>query len=143
MVFEYLLLKYFIHFNVLFQMAYTFMTYLTLKVLYKNKAQITDIVMFTIASILLIAISFLFCLILFVKPELYIICAILSKVILFTLIILLRKQISKLLNLINKVWNRNKIYKIKSLTVRNIFIISFNAMFYIINLFMIYLLTIK
>lgn len=50
MVFEYLLIKYAIHFNTWFQVLYTFLTYLTLKVFYKEKAQITDMCTFTISS---------------------------------------------------------------------------------------------
>ena len=57
MILEYLLLKSFIHFDVWFQIGYTIMTFLTLKVLYKNKAQVTDIFTFGIASIVLMAIS--------------------------------------------------------------------------------------
>ena len=57
MILEYLLLKLFIHFDVWFQIGYTIMTFLTLKVLYKNKAQITDIFTFGIASIVLIIVT--------------------------------------------------------------------------------------
>ena len=143
MIVEYLLLKSFIHFNVLFQLAYTFMTFLTLKVLYKDKTQITDILMFTIASIILIFTSFLCCIPLFVNPELVVPFAILDRLVLFIIVFVLKNKLPKILHAINQRWNVNKIYKIKSLTVRNIFIITFNAMFYIINLFMLYLLTIK
>ena len=57
MIGEYLLLKSFIHFDIWFQIGYTVMTFLTLKVLYKDKAQITDVFTFGIASIVLIIIS--------------------------------------------------------------------------------------
>ena len=61
MVIEYLLLKYFIEYNIWFQIAYTIIQYILLKILYKEKAQITDIFTFTIASGILI----LFCMILY------------------------------------------------------------------------------
>ena len=38
MIFEYLMLKHFIQFNVWFQIIYTFMAYVNLKVLYREKA---------------------------------------------------------------------------------------------------------
>ena len=57
MIFQYLILKQFIKFNVLFQIIYTFMSFVNLKVLYKDKAQITDIFLFAVASIILIIIS--------------------------------------------------------------------------------------
>ena len=59
MVFEYLALKYFIKFDVLFQLLYTIMTFSNLKVLYKDKAIITDIFVFMGASLLLIFASIL------------------------------------------------------------------------------------
>ena len=54
MVIEYLLLKHFIKYNIWFQILYTIMQFVILKVLYKEKSQITDIFTFTIASIILI-----------------------------------------------------------------------------------------
>ena len=43
MVVEYILLKQFLHYTMWFQALYTFITFLILKVLYKQQAQITDI----------------------------------------------------------------------------------------------------
>ena len=57
MIFEYLMLKQFIHYNVLFQFIYTFLSFVNLKVLYKEKAQITDVFLFAVASIILIICS--------------------------------------------------------------------------------------
>ena len=54
MIFEYVMLTNFIEYNVWFQLIYTFMSYMNLKVFYKEKAQITDIFLFAAASILLI-----------------------------------------------------------------------------------------
>lgn len=143
MIFEYLALTQLIQFNVWLQVIHTFMTYINLKVLYKEKAQITDVLMFTIASILLIIISFIFCLPLIINEKLVIICAISSKIILFVLLFIIKNKLNKILVVVNNRWNRNDKYKIKSLTVRNIFIVIFNAMFCLINMFMIYLLTLK
>ena len=54
MIVEYLLLKTFLHYTVWFQISYTFITYIILKILYKEKAQVTDIFTFAIGSFLLI-----------------------------------------------------------------------------------------
>lgn len=59
MVIEYLLLKHFIKYNIWFQILYTIMQFVILKVLYKEKSQITDIFTFTIASIILVLCCFI------------------------------------------------------------------------------------
>ena len=48
----YIILKFFINYNVWFQIIYTILTYVILKILYKEKSQITDIFTFGIASII-------------------------------------------------------------------------------------------
>ena len=138
MIFEYLALKYFISFNVWFQLSYTFLVYITLKVLYKDKAQITDIFLFAGASIILIFISFLCGLILFYNIDIYLYVLIFNRILLFLLLLIFKNKISKIYNKIISFWNRkNKSTKISSLTVRNISIVIFNLMFYIINIGMI------
>ena len=57
MIMQYLLLMHIFPFNVWFQLIYTFMSFVNLKVLYKEKAQVTDIFLFTAASIILIITS--------------------------------------------------------------------------------------
>lgn len=79
MVAEYLLLKHFISFNVWFQILYTFITFIILKILYEEKAQVTDIFTFTIASIITILCSIIsFIIIMFTLKE-TIIASILCK----------------------------------------------------------------
>lgn len=137
MIFEYLALKYFIKYSVWFQIIYTFMSFVNLKVLYKNKAQVTDIFLFMLASIILIIISILCGLILFTKQELYFIMLIINRILIFTILFIFKNNIYKIHNKIIKYWNRHKDpHKIKSLTLRNINIIIFNLMFYVINLCM-------
>ena len=53
MIAEYLLLKHFIKYSIYFQISYTLTTFLILKILYKDKSQLTDIFTFTIGSIIL------------------------------------------------------------------------------------------
>ena len=140
MIFEYLTLKYFIKFNVLFQLIYTFMSFVNLKVLYKNKAQITDIFLFTIASLLLILISIICSLPVIISniPWMYYIMLIINRILIFICLILLKNKINYLYIKFCKNWNRHKDNKIKSLTLRNISVIMFNIMFYVINIYMLY-----
>lgn len=135
MVFEYLMLKYFINFSVYFQLAYTFMAYLTLKVLYKEKAQITDIFLFTAASLILIAISATSYGIVYFTVRQYFIALILNRILLFLTLYLTRNIVKEKYKGFCRLWNRHNIpSKIKSLTLRNISIITFNLMFWLINL---------
>lgn len=139
MVFEYLALKYFIKFNIWFQLIYTFMSFVNLKVIYKEKAQITDIFLFMISSIVLVLVS-IFCglfQILLGVPYFYLL--ILNRILLFLVLFWVKNKINKTYKRYCLYWNKhNNSHKIKSLTLRNISIIVFNLMFYIINIGLIY-----
>lgn len=142
MIFEYLALKHFIKFDVLFQILYTVMTFLNLKVFYKDKAIITDIFVFMGASLLLIVTSALSyipvnILIKDIYVAFYIALAI-NRILMVTSLILLKNKLPKLYKSYRFFWNRhrNTTVKIRSLTLRNISIILFNVMFYIINVCM-------
>lgn len=106
MIFEYIMLKHYIKFNVAFQFIYTFMTYLTLKVLYKEKAQITDIFLFTAASIILIIISILSYLIILYTIKIYFLALILNRIVLFTFLYFSRNKIRQLYVKFYLLWNR-------------------------------------
>lgn len=134
MILEYLMLKHFIKYSVYFQLAYTFMSYVNLKVLYKEKAQITDIFLFAAASINLIIISGIFAILTYYVVNNYLIMIILLRIVIFSLLYFLQNHIRNGYKTFCSLWNRhNKPKQIKSLTLRNISIIMFNLMFYIIN----------
>ena len=142
MIIEYLLLKQFIKFNVLFQILYTFMSYIILKILYKEKSQIIDIFTFTIGSIILIIssiISFM------LSNKNLIIASIINRLFLFIFIISLNHKISKIQEIYKTLWNRNDFIKkkIKSTTFRCINLIIFNLSFYILNIIMLYCIFLK
>ena len=141
MIAEYLLLKQFIHFNVAFQFIYTFMSFINLKVLYKDKAQITDVFLFMVASIILIISSVLcYVLVLFTIKNL-VFTVILNRIVIFTFLYFCKDIIREKYKNFYSLWNRhNKPNKMKSLTLRNISIISFNVMFWFINLGMLFYL---
>ena len=142
MIIEYLLLKQFIKFNVLFQILYTFMSYIILKILYKEKSQIIDIFTFTIGSIILM-ISSIICFMLSNKNP--IIASIINRLFLFIFIISLNHKISKIQEIYKTLWNRNDFIKkkIKSTTFRCINLIIFNLSFYILNIIMLYCIFLK
>lgn len=106
MIFEYIMLKHYIKFNVAFQFIYTFMTYLTLKVLYKEKAQITDIFLFTAASIILIIISAVSYLSVYYTIKNYYAAMVLNRVILFTFLYFSRNKIRTYYVKFYSLWNR-------------------------------------
>lgn len=135
MVFEYLMLKSFIRYSVYFQVAYTFMTYVNLKVLYKEKAQITDIFLFTVASFVLIGISAISYGVVYFTIRKYFVALILNRILLFLTLYLSRNFIKEKYKGFCSLWNRHNIPNtIKSLTVRNLSVIIFNLMFWLINI---------
>jgi len=139
MMFEFVMLTDIIEFNVLFQFLYTFMTFINLKVLYKEKAQITDIFLFAAASLILIAISAICFIIISITFKNIYIALILKTILMFLFIYIFKGNINKTYQKFYKYWNRHNNPKVmKSLTLRNISIIIFNVMFWIINLGMIY-----
>lgn len=120
-------------------------TYITLKYLYKERSQITDVFTLGIASLLIVVISILIYFILSKFTAYIILGNIVQKIILFSVLFLLRNQLPKIQGLYNKLWNRNdKIPKrIKSTTFRVLNVVTFNFMFYVINIFLLYCLFIK
>lgn len=140
MVAEYILLKQFLHFTIWFQVLYIAITYIILKLLYKEKAQITDIFTFCIASIYLMIVSVLYVFLIYPFVSNPVLHVIINRIILIGSIVLLNKRLYKIQGLYKKFWNRNdKITKkIKTTTFRSINLIVFNVMFYVINVGLIY-----
>jgi hypothetical protein len=137
MIIEYFLLKSFIKYNIWFQILYTFITYIILKILYKEKAQITDIFTFGIASLILMFSCIIIYLIIWKTINNFIIYAVLNRLFLILFLFLTRKKLNKIQNIYKKLWNRSKNNnKIKSATFRSLNVIIFNIMFYIINICM-------
>ena len=134
MIFEYLALKHFIHFNVWFQLAYTFMSFVNLKVLYREKAQVTDIFLFMVSSVIIIIFSMFTYLTAMFTYKNYEISLVLNRLLLFGIILIFKNFIREKYKSFCSLWNRhNKPNKIRSLTLRNISIIVFNLMFCFIN----------
>lgn len=135
MIMQYLLLMHIFPYNVWFQIIYTFMSFVNLKVLYKEKSQVTDIFLFTAASILLILIS-AFCYgVFYATIKNYTIALIINRILMFVVLCFSKNKIRNIYKKFCSIWNRhNNPKKIRSLTLRNISIIIFNLMFWLINL---------
>lgn len=142
MIVEYLALKSLFTFNVWFQVAYTIMTYLTLKVVYEDKAQITDVFTFGIASIILMLLSMITFLIF--RPNMLLV-AIINRILLFVVLCIFRNKLPSIQKVYNKYWNRNDVVKkkMKSTTFRALNLVIFNILFYAINLGMTYMLFLR
>lgn len=143
MIAEYLLLKHFIKYSIYFQISYTLTTFLILKILYKDKSQLTDIFTFTIGSIILMIVclmpSFIF-LTHFGDYFYYYLYAVITRVLMFGFLFLFRNKLYKIQKLYKKIWNRDDSIdkKIKTTTFRGFNIVMFNTMFYLLNLCMLY-----
>ena len=114
--------------------------YILLKLLYKERSQITDVFTLGIASIMLILSNIIVYYTICRFTNDYVVCAVIDKVILFIALYLLRSKLPKIQDMYKRFWNRNdKIKKImKSTTFRCINLVLFNFMFYFINLAMLY-----
>ena len=145
MVSEYLLLKYSFPYNWFFQIGYMITTFLTLKILYKEKSQIIDIFIFCISYIIIIFFSFINFIFANITFKNMIIANILCKITIFLFIFFYKNKLNKLQNIYKILWNRNdKIKKkIKTTTFRALNIFIFNVLFFIFNLGMIYALYLK
>ena len=140
MILEYLILQKLIHFDICLQISYTAFTFIILKLLYKEKSQITDIFTFTIGSILMIVIDMAVYFISSLFTNNFLIIITIDRILLFAILFLLRNKLPKIQNLYKKLWNRNdkKEKKIKSTTFRCINVIIFNVTFYVLNIIMLY-----
>ena len=136
MVAEYLLLKYSFPYNWFFQIGYMITTFLTLKILYKEKSQIIDLFILLISYITMI-ISSAICFIIF-KPN-TLLATIINRIIIFYLIYIFKDKLIKMQKLYKKFWNKSNIpNKIKTTTFRSLNIVIFNVVYFIINIGMIY-----
>lgn len=128
-----------IRYKLLLYVIFIFVVYGILKILYKKKAMITDIFLFAVSTLYLTTVSYLFYIF---RNNLFIdgfISYIIARLILFIPLILLRNKINKFYKTYCKLWNRNDKEKrpIKSITLRNISLMSINTIIIITNLIMI------
>ena len=129
---EYLLCINVLSYSIWCHILFFILTFIILKILYREKSQITDVFILGIASVWLI----LSCVLpSFLMNFNYYVYVAMTRILMFSIFIL-HKKLPKLQLIYKKLWNRNdKIPKImKSATFRSINIVIFNFMFYFINL---------
>lgn len=124
-------------YKLLYYVAFIFLVYLVLKLLYKKKAQIIDIFIIMYGSFYLTILSYL----VYFAHDMtsYFICYAINRLLLFVPFIF-RKHFNKLYKKYCKYWNRNdKINRpIKSITLRNISLILINCIIFFMNIVCIY-----
>lgn len=142
MIFQYILLKLVFPFSIWFNVIYTFMMFVILKVLYKDKAQITDIFTFTVASLVIVISSPILYFIVWKTLNIFIAYVILHRIFLILFLLFTYKKLPKIQNIYKKIWNRNDNNNkhMKSTTFRALNIVIFNILFSFINFGIIYLL---
>ena len=138
-VIEYLLLKYSFQYNWYFHIALIFVLFITLKVIYKEKSQITDIFIILISFMYLGITSAILYIIFSIFYPNMIVTVIIHKIILFVTVFSLNYKLNNIQQLYKKYWNRNnKPKKFKSVTFRSVNVVLFNIIFVILNACMLY-----
>lgn len=135
MILEYVFLKCFLVYNIWFQVMYFILSFIIMKMLYRNKTQVTDIFTLGIASIILVITSAIPYVIIYFTIHNMLIYVILNRIIIFTLLFVFRYKLQNINKLYYKLWNRNnKPKKMKTTTFRALNLVIFNISFVIINL---------
>lgn len=139
MIMEYILLMHTFPYSIYSHVGYFVTTYLSLKILYHEKAQITDVFTLGIASISIMLFNVI------VSPLFsinYILAVVIIRIMMFAFILIMNTKLYAIQKLYKKIWNRKPKtdIRIKSLTFRSINLIVFNIMFYSINLGMLFAL---
>jgi hypothetical protein len=143
MILEYIMILTIFRFSIWIQILYTFLSYIILKLLYNDKAQVTDIFTFTIASVVLIFISAFSYTIISAIFNIKLLAYILKDLLMIIFLVCAKNKLYKIQKLYKTLWNRNDKLnkKIKTTTFRSINVILFNIVFWIINFGMIYAIT--
>lgn len=131
-------------YQALYYLIFIFLSYFVMKITYKNKVQIIDIFVISIA-LFYIFISSYICF-LFVKEDMsnYYLISIINRITLFIPFIF-KNEFNCLYNKYKSLWNRNDNVKrpVKSITLRNISLIGLNIFIFLSNLVLIYILNKK
>ena len=131
-------------YKILYYVGFIFISYIAMKLIYKEKVQIIDIFVISIALMYLTLTSYI-CFT-FVKEDMsnYYLLLIINRI---TLLVpfFIKNKFNILYNKYKSLWNRNNNIKkpIKSITLRNLSLILLNSFIFIINLLIIYISNIK
>lgn len=140
MIIEYLLLIRAIPYNLYSRIGYFITTFLTLKILYKEKSQITDVFILAIASLVLIIMDIPLYFIITKITNNFITYVLIDRTIVFILLLSVKNRLPKIQNIYKKLWNRDdKIKKkMKSTTFRSLNVVIFNITFVVLNIALMY-----
>lgn len=134
----YVLCMFIQQYKVIYYILFIALVYLILKLLYKNKAQITDIFILILAQLYLSLASFI--MFLFLKQDLsnYYMLYIIGRIILF-LPFIFKDKFNIMYKKYYSLWNRNDNMKrpIKSITLRNISLIILNIGIFLMNMYLV------
>ena len=135
-ILEYVLLFNGLAYNIWAHIIFFVTEYLLLKILYKEKSQITDIFTLGIASVILIITSGILYMIFWKFTNNYLLYVIVHRCLLFGLVFMIRHTLPKIQNIYKRLWNRDdsKHKPIKSTTFRALNLVVFNISFFVINL---------
>ena len=133
MILEYILLLNLFPYSMYARILYFVFTYIIMKSLYRERANITDVFTLGIASIWLVPLSLISFII---SGGNVITAAIISIFINFILLYVLKNFLPNINKMYNKYWNRNDKLpkKIKSTTFRALNLVLFNLSFVILNI---------
>lgn len=131
-------------FKIVYYVSFIFLLYLILKILYKDKAQIIDVFVISISTMYLSLTSYLCFKAVTNNYIVYYIMLILHRIILF-IPFLFKNNFFKLYKTYCSLWNRDDSRKrhIKSLTLRNISLISLNVFIFLLNTLCLYIISLK
>ena len=136
MTLEYVLLLRTMPYSIYAHIGFFVVTYIILKIIYKERAQIIDMFTLAIGNIFLIVTSII-CFIM--SGNNVIVATIINRIILFAFVLGFNYKLKAIQDLYKKVWNRNSNKtRMKSTTFRSINVVIFNILFYIINIGMLF-----
>lgn len=137
---EYVLLMNVFPYSVWSHILYFIISYIILKILYKEHSQITDIFTLGIASMIVMIVSVICYGIIFITIQNIVISSIFAKIVLFTILSVTKDKLFNIQKFYKQLWNRNdKLPKfMKSTTFRCMNLVLFNIMFYLINIFTVF-----
>ena len=134
-----ILLNMIVRYNLYLYLLYTPLYYAILKLLYRNKVQIIDVFIIALSFAVMMTISALCSLIYKNNYNLYWIAYIVNNILLFATL-LFKKHFQKFYKFYCGNWNRKDGNKIRSITLRNISLISLNAYIVILSIMLINIL---
>ena len=125
-------------YKVIYYMLFIALVYLILKLLYKNKTQITDVFILILGQLYLSLASYI--MFLFLKQDLsnYYMLYVIGRIILF-LPFIFKDKFNIIYKKYYSLWNRNDNMKrpIKSITLRNISLIILNIGIFLMNMYLV------